>query len=238
MKNWRALVQSASRYNERTFAQHSVELRESRLRKARRMLSTESPGKLLDLGSGRGEFTASLLKDGWQVFGLDLQPAQLSQATGRGVIAVAADVSDTLPFRDCSFSCVFAGEVIEHLLDTDLFIREIYRVLAPNGCVVVTTPNLASVENRLRILFGIYPIWVNYRLEGVGHVRAYTPRILKRQLRAHGLAVEEHRGNWVPVIPQRFLDDLKLPALAVTGDLFPSLAMDIIVKARKQELRL
>jgi len=72
-------------------------------------------------------------------------------------------------------------------------------------------------------------------LEGVGHVRAYTPRILKRQLRAHGLAVEEHRGNWVPVIPQRFLDDLKLPALAVTGDLFPSLAMDIIVKARKQE---
>jgi ubiquinone/menaquinone biosynthesis C-methylase UbiE len=199
------------------------------------MISAEPPGELLDLGSGRGEFTASILKDGWRVVGVDLEPAQLSQATRRGVVAVGADVSERLPFRDCSFNCVFAGEIIEHLLDTDLFISEIYRVLAPNGCMVVTTPNLASAENRLRILFGIYPIWVNYRLEGVGHVRAYTPRTLKRQLLAHGLAVEEHCGNWVPFIPQRFLDDLKLPALAVTGDLFPSLAMDIIVKARKQE---
>jgi hypothetical protein len=41
-------------------------------------------------------------------------------------------------------------------------------------------------------------------------------------------------GNWVPFIPQHFVDDIKMPSLAVTGDLLPSLAMDIIVLAQKQ----
>jgi len=60
-------------------------------------------------------------------------------------------------------------------------------------------------------------------------VRGYTPRVLKKQMAAHGLAVIKQLGNWVPFIPQHFTDDVKVPALAITGDWFPSLSMDIIV---------
>jgi len=67
-----------------------------------------------------------------------------------------------------------------------------------------------------------------------GHVRGYTPGALKKQLAAHDFAVVRHLGNWVPFIPQHFVDDVKMPSLAVTGDLLPSLAMDIIILARKR----
>jgi len=49
----------------------------------------------------------------------------------------------------------------------------------------------------------------------------------------HGFKIEKHKGNWVPFIPQRFINDIKWPWLSVTGDLFPNLSMDIIIKARK-----
>ena len=63
-----------------------------------------------------------------------------------------------LPISNACLDAVFAGEIIEHLVDTDSFIAEIARVLRPGGHTVITTPNLASFENRLRLLAGIYPI--------------------------------------------------------------------------------
>jgi hypothetical protein len=57
--------------------------------------------------------------------------------------------------------------------------------------------------------------------------------MLRHQLARHGLRVERHVGNWVPFVPQRFLDDRTAPWLAVTGDWFPSLAMGILMTARR-----
>jgi hypothetical protein len=99
--------------------------------------------------------------------------------------------------------------------------------------LIVTTPNLASFENRVRLLFGRYPMWMDHRVAGAGHLRYYTPRVLRAQLAAHGFRVERHVGNWVPVVPQRWMDDRRFPWLAVTGDWWPSLAMAIVMKGRR-----
>ena len=222
-------------YSARTWAAHRLELRESRLRKAFELFRGERPGRMLDVGCGHGEFGALLLQAGWSVDGLDLDPAQVASAAGRGLTARVCDLTGGLPFEDARFDALFAGEVIEHLVDTDAFLAEIARVVRPGGFVILTTPNLASFENRVRLLLGIYPIWVNYRLEGMGHVRAYTPGTLRRQLAEHGLNVERHRGNWVPFVPQRFADDVRFPWLAVTGDWLPGWSMDIIFKARRSD---
>ena len=80
--------------------------------------------------------------------------------------------SGPLPFEDGAFGAVFAGEIIEHLVDTAGFLAELHRVLAPGGVAVITTPNLASFENRVRMLLGRYPNFVEYELGGDGHVRA------------------------------------------------------------------
>ena len=216
------------------YAQHRVDLRESRIRKLLRLLGTETPGRLLDVGCAGGELTALLATCGWRVQGAEAEPALVAAARARGVDTRAVDLDRApLPWSDAVFDAVIAAEVIEHVIDTDHLLAEIARVLRPGGALVITTPNLASLENRLRLLFGRYPMWMDVGVEGAGHLRYYTPRMLRHQLARHGLRVERHVGNWVPLVPQRLLDDRRAPWLAVTGDWWPSLAMGILMKARR-----
>lgn len=122
---------------------------------------------------------------------MELISEQVELATKKGVKAQQSNLGEIeMPFEDNFFDLVFAGEIIEHIIDTDMFIRDIYRVTKPGGVLIITTPNLASFENRVRILFGQYPEWVDYSLmEGCGHVRSYTPKILARQLEKYGFKV-------------------------------------------------
>ena len=216
------------------YAAHRIDLRESRIRKLLRLLETETPGRLLDVGCAGGELAALLAARGWRVQGAEAEPVLLEAARARGVDARAVDLDRTpLPWPDGAFDAVVAAEVIEHVVDTDHLLAEIARVLRPGGALIVTTPNLASLENRLRLLLGRYPMWMDVGVEGAGHLRYYTPRVLRHQLARHGLTVERHVGNWVPLVPQRLLDDRRAPWLARTGDWWPSLAMGILMRARR-----
>jgi len=228
-------LKTLSDYNLEKFASLVTDLRESRLRKVTRLIAEERPGSLLDIGCGNGEFSSRFLPLGFTVCGIDLTESQLEIARGRGLEARRHDLAaGPLPYEDGAFDIVFAGEVIEHLVDTTSFLRELRRVVRPGGCAIITTPNLASFENRIRLLFGVYPAWAEYKLEGgQGHVRSYTPATLRRHLHENNFAVERHLGNWVPFFPQRYADDVRMPFLAKTGDWFPGLAMDIIMKARR-----
>ena len=200
------------------------------------MLDGESRrGRLLDVAAGSG-IAAGILQDrGWEVSALDISEELVSQIRDRGIEARVHDLSSRpLPFEDQTFEAVFAGEIIEHLVDTSGFLEQLRRVLRPGGVLVLTTPNLASIENRLRLLFGRYPIWVEYALSDQGHVRAYTLPTLRSHLRSTGFQVEEIGGNWVPLVPQRWTDDLRVPALARTGDWFPTLAQVLVAKGRQR----
>jgi 2-polyprenyl-3-methyl-5-hydroxy-6-metoxy-1,4-benzoquinol methylase len=221
------------------YAAHRIDLRESRIRKLLALLEAEPCGRLLDVGCAGGELASLLAARGFTVCGVETEPALADAARARGVDARTLDVERApLPWAEGAFDTVVAAELIEHVIDTDHVLGEIARVLRPGGALVLTTPNLASLENRVRLLFGRYPMWMDVGVEGTGHLRYYTPRMLRRQLARHGLAVERHVGNWVPLVPQRWLDDRRAPWLAVTGDWWPSLAMGILVKARREAGRL
>jgi 2-polyprenyl-3-methyl-5-hydroxy-6-metoxy-1,4-benzoquinol methylase len=210
-----------------------MDLRESRIVKILRLLADEPRGRMLDIGCAGGELAGLLQAQGWSVEGVDREYALVETARARGIPARQADFDGgPLPWEPDTFDAVVAGEIIEHLLDTDRFLREIGRVVRPRGVLIVTTPNLASLENRLRLLVGRYPMWMDHQIAGTGHLRYYTPGVLRAHLEQCGFRVERHVGNWVPLLPQRWLDDRRAPWLAVAGDLFPSLAMGILMKAR------
>jgi 2-polyprenyl-3-methyl-5-hydroxy-6-metoxy-1,4-benzoquinol methylase len=236
-------VQSSDRdsladFNESVFAGRVFEARESRLRKALASFAREQArGPLLDVAAGSGIAAEALAADGWEVTALDLSEELVRQIGARPGIARALrhDLSSgPLPFEDGSFAGAFAGEIIEHLVDTRAFLDELRRVLRPGGLLVVTTPNLASFENRVRLLFGVYPAWLEYELSSQGHVRAYTKRTLTRQLREAGFEVERVEGNWVPFVPQALLHDVRWPPLARTGDWLPGLSQGLIATARRR----
>src|SRR5437016_3773028 len=217
------------------YAGDRMDLRESRIRKLLRLLEDETPGRLLDVGCAGGELAALLATRGWRVQGAEAEPALVEAARARGVVARSVDLDRApLPWPAGAFDAVVAAEVLEHVVDTDHLLGELARVVRPGGALVVTTPNLASLENRLRLLCGRYPMWMDYRVVGTGHLRYYTPRVLRHHLEVHGFRVEAHVGNWVPFLPQRWVDDRRWRWMALTGDWWPSLAMDILMKARRQ----
>ena len=226
---------SLSEWNRETFDERVFDPRESRLRKAFAMLAAEPRGRLLDVAAGSGIAAQALIAEGWTVSALEISEALADQVRTRGVADVQVHdlATGRLPYEDGSFRAVFAGEIIEHLVDTTAFLAEVRRVLVPGGVAVITTPNLASFENRARMLLGRYPNFVEYELGGDGHVRAYTLPVLRRQLEAGGFTVDDAKGNWVPFLPQVLMNDVRTPALARTGDWFPRLSQGLIVKARR-----
>jgi 2-polyprenyl-3-methyl-5-hydroxy-6-metoxy-1,4-benzoquinol methylase len=210
--------------------------KESRLKKCISIVNKIKTGKMLDIGCASGEWSEYWKNKGWDVYGVDVNEAAVSLAQKKGVNASVCDIAQNspLPYDDNSMDFIFAGEVIEHIVDTDRFISELYRVLKVGGSAIITTPNLVSFENRLRIFFGLYPEWVDYSLsKGVGHVRAYTPRVLKTQMIESNFIIKKHLGNWVPFVPQFLLNDQQMPILSLTGDWLPNLSMGIILFVEK-----
>ena len=131
---------------------------ESRLKKCIKLMADIPIGVMLDIGCEKGQWGHYWKNKGWKVHGLDVNHRNVELSKSAGLDATICDCnSEKLPFSDQSFDFIFAGEIIEHLIDTDGFIEEIYRCLVPGGKAIITTPNLASFENRMRLLFGVYP---------------------------------------------------------------------------------
>lgn len=100
---------------------------------------------------------------------------------------------DDFPYPDGSFDVVLFCEILEHLLmDPLAVLNKIRRVLRPDGVVVVTTPNVARLNNMLRIAGGhnIYDPYSGYGPYG-RHNREYTMTDLHALLAFAGFDVEE-----------------------------------------------
>jgi 2-polyprenyl-3-methyl-5-hydroxy-6-metoxy-1,4-benzoquinol methylase len=205
------------------------------------MILKEHSGTLLDIGCSDGRMTECFAKEGRRLFGFELNQAEGAAAKDRGIDVLSGDLTGGLPSqwngRDTTamFDVVFAGEIIEHIEDTDRFLREIHRVLAPSGALVITTPNLVSLENRVRMLLGLYPLFVDYSKTDDNHVRAYTTRALAAQLKKNGFEIDELNGSWVPIVYSIFprIDALLRPLTSKLADWLPGLAMHAVIKARR-----
>lgn len=121
--------------------------------------------RLLDLGCWDGSNLGKYVPARARVFGVELDDGASGQALRRGIRVVRADLNRPLPSRDQSFDIVTSNQVIEHLSDTDTFVREIHRVLRRGGLAVVSTENLSSWHNILALMLG----WQAFSLTNVSH---------------------------------------------------------------------
>ena len=107
----------------------------------RALLPPVSGRRALDAGCGAGRLAAWLVEQGAQVVGVDISPEMLRHARERLPAAsfLAGDLADPLPFEDGSFDVVVAGLVMHYLRDWVPTLRELRRVLRPDGALVLST---------------------------------------------------------------------------------------------------
>ncbi len=99
----------------------------------------DAPCRVLDVGCGSGAFTFMLKDEGFDAVGVDWSLRDLDNSRS-DVCFYVMDAHD-LKFADASFDCVALLEVLEHLENPVKALKEMYRVLKPGGCLIVSTPN-------------------------------------------------------------------------------------------------
>lgn len=154
-------------------------------------LVTDRAAPILDLGCGTGALLAQLRQRGYKdLTGLDIA----SPAPAEGVRFVEADLDDcrsTLP--DASIRLVVAVEVIEHVENIGSLLAELSRVLAPDGQILMTTPNVHSLQARIRYLFNAQLKQFD-RLGDPTHVYPVFQFPFRRILGRHGLQIIQSWG--------------------------------------------
>jgi SAM-dependent methyltransferase len=124
-----------------------------------KLLEENPQAELLDCGCNNGEFTVEQAKTigTCKVYGIEINEKNCGEAKRKGIKVYNNDLNMKLPIRSSSIDVIIANQIIEHLYDSDTFVKEIYRILKPKGYVIVSTNNLASWHNIFSLFFGKQP---------------------------------------------------------------------------------
>ena len=147
-----------------------------------RALSDRPPGRLLDVGCGRGDLSALLTSEGWTAIGIDPSSEARAVARERGIEAHCGTLEEvSLPPH--SFDAIVFQQSLEHVVDPVSDLRRARDLLADHGIVVVSLPNFGCWE---RLRFGTY--W--FGLELPRHRTHFTQLSLEIAFERAGLAVD------------------------------------------------
>lgn len=209
------------------------------------LLEKNGGAQVLDIGCGSGDFSKQVADriETDNIFGIDIDEKSVVNAREKNAInAFVADCENPFPFADSSFDIVFSNQVIEHLGNTDNFIKEIYRILRRGGVCIISTPNLASLHSIISLMLGYQPTCTGVSDEFICgnpfdprhgtvfrsvstrlHRRIFTARALRELLTFHGFHVEKLTGWGLHPLPLIISKHIR----------FPRYCLYLAVKARK-----
>jgi SAM-dependent methyltransferase len=153
--------------------------------------------------------------------GLERSEEAVRLACARGIRALASNLDEAWPVDDQAIDIVTSNQVIEHVADTDHFVRETLRVLRPGGTAVISTENLASWHNLAALSLGWQPFSITNVSEarpsignplsnlrhgenlsaGWQHVRVFAYRGLVELFQAHGFVDVSITGSGYYPLP-------------------------------------
>jgi SAM-dependent methyltransferase len=202
--------------------------------------------RILDLGLSRGLLLERFRRyPGVELGGIEIDPEEAERARERGLEPVRHFVNvfegnrmvARLPWEDASADVVLAGEIVEHIVDTESFLREIRRVLRPGGATVLSTPNILWWKHRAALLTGRYPDALDYRTrygDDFGHVRIFTPGLMRDLLEETGFEDVRVVGKRLgPISSLASAPEPVARALDRAADRLPNLSDHLVAVARR-----
>lgn len=188
--------------------------------------------KILDIGCFDGTFLSLIKNRNNKFYGLDASDYAFKQSVKKKITVKQFFFDDItkIPFKQSSFDLINAGEIIEHIYDTDFFLEEIRRLLKKDGLLLISTPNLASLGRRVLLLLGINPIIEisPNEIDSPGHIRYFTFKTLRWLLEKHGFKILVSRSDVLNLTGDGKLKSLLIPKI------FPTIGQSIICLCQKK----
>jgi SAM-dependent methyltransferase len=107
-----------------------------------------TPPCVLDIGCATGALLVTLRDRGWACTGVEISPSAEYARRERNLDVRSLPLEEN-HFSDASFDLVLASHLIEHLNSPMKFVEEVYRILAPGGYFLITTPNISGFQAKL-----------------------------------------------------------------------------------------
>jgi len=143
-------------------------------------------GRILDIGAGTGDFLSVAKNDGWEIIGIEPSDKAKEIASKKGVTFVA----NTSELENHSFDVITMWHVLEHVPDLDYQIKELKRLLKPNGTLIVAVPNFKSFDAKY---YGTF--WAAYDVPI--HFWHFSKTSLKMLFEKEGMKLEK-------ILPMKF----------------------------------
>ena len=135
-----------------------------------------------------------------------------------------ADASKQIPFENKKFDVVFALEILEHVESPTNMLKEIYRVLKPEGILILSVPNIYAWNEIIAN--------IKHLPDTEGHISAFSVQIMNRLVEFANLKVVDYCGTFfrIPFSKRLFKTNYKIIA---SDNLF--LTRSFIFKIKKSE---
>lgn len=162
--------------------------------------SVKASSPVVEIGSFPGHFTALLSELQIPFIGIDLSPERMDGIKAHFHLDIRqCDIErESLPLSNGSVNYLVFSEVFEHLRVDPLFtLTELNRVLKLGGYMLLTTPNLYSIQQCARFISGrgfgdpLNEFNKLRTLGHMGHIREYSHREICRFLEFSGFEVEQ-----------------------------------------------
>ena len=149
------------------------------------LLKPKIPGKVLDIGAGRGISSFAFAKAGCSVTALEPDSSNL---VGAGSISnlfkntglpieIVQEWGETLPFANNTFDIVYGRAVLHHAKDLKQLCKEAARVLKPGGYFIATREHIISRKEDLQQFLDSHPLHHLYGGENAYLLEEYTGAI-------------------------------------------------------------
>ena len=131
-------------------------------------------GSVLDIGAGKGDdlLIAARVATDAKLHAVEAYPPNVADLRTLNIDVHTLDLEhDRLPFDEESIEVVIANQVLEHTKEIYWILHEVTRILPIGGHFIIGVPNLASLHNRLLLMFGKQPSPIK---SNSAHVRGFT----------------------------------------------------------------
>lgn len=148
--------------------------------------------KILDVGCGIGYFLEEAKKRGWEVYGTEITDEAIRICKEKGIQIKEKGVLNSEKYEPGMFDIITSFEVIEHIDNPRIELKNFHIILRKGGLVYITTPNFNSLlRYRLKAAYNVisYPEHLSY----------YTPKTLKKVFKLSGFTTLKTESTGISI---------------------------------------